>query len=109
MQGLFEASGDDNAEVRKNVCRALVMLLEVRATDLLPHMQPIIEVRELPICCLIITAIVMQYMLVRTQDSNETVALEACEFWLTLAEQSICMEALAPFLNRYYHRVLYNR
>lgn len=43
---------------------------------------------------------VMQYMLIRTQDTNETVALEACEFWLTLAEQSICMEALAPFLNR---------
>lgn len=46
LQGLFEASGDDNAEVRKNVCRALVMLLEVRASDLLPHMQPIIEVRD---------------------------------------------------------------
>lgn len=44
MQGLFEASGDDNADVRKNVCRALVMLLDVRANDLLPHMQPIIEV-----------------------------------------------------------------
>ena len=44
MQGLFEASGDDNADVRKNVCRALVMLLEIRASDLLPHMQPIIEV-----------------------------------------------------------------
>lgn len=43
---------------------------------------------------------VLQYMLIRTQDTNETVALEACEFWLTLAEQSICMEALAPFLNR---------
>lgn len=41
-------------------------------------------------------------MLIRTQDSNETVSLEACEFWLTLAEQSICMEALAPFLNRYF-------
>ncbi len=26
------------------MCRALVMLLEVRANDLLPHMQPIIEV-----------------------------------------------------------------
>lgn len=41
-----------------------------------------------------------QYMLVRTQDTNETVALESCEFWLTLAEQSICVEALAPFLDR---------
>lgn len=39
-------------------------------------------------------------MLMRTQDKNEAVALEACEFWLTLAEQSICIEALAPYLNR---------
>ena len=44
QQGLFEASGDDSVDVKKNVCRALVMLLEVRATDLLSHMQPIIEV-----------------------------------------------------------------
>ena len=43
----------------------------------------------------------LQYMLMRTQDKNEAVALEACEFWLTLAEQSICIEALAPYLNRY--------
>lgn len=50
MQGLFEAAGDDSPDVRKNVCRALVMLLEVRANDLLPHMQPIIEVRGLGLC-----------------------------------------------------------
>ena len=45
MQGLFEAAADESTDVRKNVCRALVMLLEVRASDLLPHMQPIIDVR----------------------------------------------------------------
>lgn len=45
-------------------------------------------------------------MLMRTQDSNETVALEACEFWLTLAEQSICMEALTPFLGRYSYNTV---
>ena len=42
----------------------------------------------------------LQYMLMRTQDKNEAVALEACEFWLTLAEQTICIEALAPHLNK---------
>ena len=42
----------------------------------------------------------LQYMLVRTQDSNEAVSLEACEFWLTLADQTICKEALAPHLGR---------
>lgn len=122
-QGLFAVSGDENAEVRKNVCRALVMMLEVRATDLLPHMHSIIEVSDpyANVCsdCQCSFANVMvntlrmgtcvnslsvdlapQYMLVRTQDTNETVALESCEFWLTLAEQSICVEALAPFLDR---------
>lgn len=37
-------------------------------------------------------------MLLRTQDSDESVALEASEFWLTLADQSICKEVLAPHL-----------
>ena len=40
-------SNDESVDVRTNVCRALVMLLEVRATDLLPHMNAIIEVREI--------------------------------------------------------------
>lgn len=74
---------DDDPEVRKNVCRALVMLLEVRMDRLIPHMQQIIE-----------------YMLLRTQDADESVALEACEFWLSLAEQPICRDVLSPYLQR---------
>ena len=41
-----------------------------------------------------------QYMLCRTQDANDTVALEACEFWLSLADQTICKEVLNPHLAR---------
>lgn len=41
-----------------------------------------------------------QYMLLRTQDQDESVALEACEFWLSLAEQPICKEALSAHLPR---------
>lgn len=59
------------------------MLLEVRIERLIPHMHNIIE-----------------YMLLRTQDQNAAVALEACEFWLSLAEQEICSQALAPHLPR---------
>lgn len=59
------------------------MLLEVRMDRLIPNMHNIIE-----------------YMLMRTQDQDEGVALEACEFWLSLAEQQICKEALAPHLTR---------
>lgn len=35
---------DEDPEVRKNVCRALVMLLEVRIDRLIPHMYSIIQV-----------------------------------------------------------------
>jgi hypothetical protein len=42
----------------------------------------------------------LQYMLMRTQDPDEGVALEACEFWLSLADQPICKEALSPHLTR---------
>ena len=36
----------------------------------------------------------------RTQDSDGTVALEACEFWLSLAEQPICKEVLGAHIDR---------
>ncbi|TFK01396.1 PIN2/TERF1-interacting telomerase inhibitor 1 [Platysternon megacephalum] len=81
IEHLFALAVDEDPEVRKNVCRALVMLLEVRIDRLIPHMHSII-----------------QYMLQRTQDNDENVALEACEFWLTLAEQPICKEVLSSHL-----------
>lgn len=83
IENLFHLASDDNTEVRKNVCRALVMLLEARMDRLIPHIHNIIE-----------------FMLMRTQDSDETIALEACEFWLSLAEQPICKETLANHLSR---------
>lgn len=83
FQNLFHVAADEEPEVRKNVCRALVMLLEVRMDRLLPQIENIIE-----------------YMLLRTQDSNEGVALEACEFWLSLAEQPICRNVLTNHLSR---------
>lgn len=39
-------------------------------------------------------------MLQRTQDQDEGVALEASEFWLTLAEQTHCKDLLTPHLVR---------
>jgi hypothetical protein len=45
-QSLFALATDEDSEVRKNVCRALVMLLEVRIDRLIPHMHSIIQVRQ---------------------------------------------------------------
>jgi len=41
-----------------------------------------------------------QYMLVRTQDPDDGVSLEACEFWLSLAEQPICNNVLGPHIEK---------
>ena len=46
------------------------------------------------------TASWFQYMLVRTQDQDDGVSLEACEFWLSLAEQPICKDVLGPHVER---------
>ena len=48
---------------------------------LVPHMNSIID-----------------YMLARTQDADEGVSLEACEFWLSLADEPVCKDALHPHL-----------
>ena len=53
IENLFVLARDEDHEVRKNVCRGLVMLLEVRMDRLLPHMSQIIEVSliaNLPKC-----------------------------------------------------------
>lgn len=49
--------------------------------------------------CITNGIILLQYMLQRTQDQDENVALEACEFWLTLAEQPICKDVLSGHMS----------
>lgn len=44
LENLFVLADDTDLEVRKNVCKALVMLLEVKIDKLLPHMNAIILV-----------------------------------------------------------------
>ena len=40
------------------------------------------------------------YMLKQTQDEDEKVALEACEFWMALAEQQDCKyRGISNFFN----------
>src|SRR5690349_19858862 len=71
LQGLYERMGDADAAVRKNVCQALVMLLEAYPEQLIPQLDNVVK-----------------FMLYCTEQSDEDeVALEACEFWLSFAEQ----------------------
>ncbi|KAF8525967.1 armadillo-type protein [Hysterangium stoloniferum] len=78
---LFKRASDDDAIVRKNVCQALVLLLAFRPDKLIPEMSNVAE-----------------YMLYSTRDKNEDVALEACDFWLTFAEEPDLEVYLRPLL-----------
>ncbi|KAF7724699.1 hypothetical protein EC973_000807 [Apophysomyces ossiformis] len=81
LGALFNRATDENVDVRKAVCQALVGLLEMTPTVLLPHMPNLVE-----------------YMLFSTQSDDPDLALEACEFWLVFAEQDELREELRPYL-----------
>ncbi|KAG0090363.1 hypothetical protein BGZ93_009348 [Podila epicladia] len=83
VEGLGQLSGDNHPDVRKHVCQAMVMLLEACSDKLIPQINNVVE-----------------YMLYSTKDDDESVALEACEFWLAFAEQEALQEHLRPHLNR---------
>ncbi|KAF6778265.1 hypothetical protein AHF37_02460 [Paragonimus kellicotti] len=83
LQCLFSLAEDVDPTVKKHVCSAFVQLLEAHLDRLLPHLPNIIE-----------------FMLLRTQDTDENISREACEFWLSLSEQPICYQALAPYIER---------
>jgi transportin-1 len=78
IAALFKRASDEDPSVRRHVCQALVLLLAARPEKLMPEMSNVAE-----------------YMLYTTKDRNENVALEACEFWLTFAEDV----ELAPYLH----------
>jgi transportin-1 len=80
---LFKRASDDDPSVRRHVCQALVLLLAARPEKLIPEMANVAE-----------------YMLYSTKDKNENVALEACEFWLTFAEDIDLVPYLHPLLGK---------
>jgi len=83
LQGLFQLANDPSANVRVRICQALVMLLQIRPECLMPHIAGVIE-----------------YMLHSSQDDDDIVALEACEFWSAFADTKACRDVLPVFLPR---------
>mmetsp|Transcript_24050 Transcript_24050/g.45396 ORF Transcript_24050/g.45396 Transcript_24050/m.45396 type:complete len:1049 (+) Transcript_24050:142-3288(+) len=68
LGGLSALAADPSPSVRRLVCQGIVAMLNSRTEYLQPHMVSIAE-----------------FMLRATADADSTVALEACEFWLTFA------------------------
>jgi transportin-1 len=83
LEGLFALAQEGHTDVRKAVCTGLVQMLHLRPQLLAPNMSQLIE-----------------YMLAATQDGDEGVALESCEFWTAFCEASVEPDLLRPFLPR---------
>ena len=81
IAALFKRASDEDPAVRRHVCQSLVLILASRPEKLMPEMSNVAE-----------------YMLYSTRDKNEVVALEACEFWLTFAEDPDLAAHLQPLL-----------
>ena len=80
---VFKLASDTHSEVRKLVCQAFNTLLASWAEKLLPNLKSIID-----------------FMLFSTQDSDDGVALQAAEFWLTFVEEPDLPEHLQPYLSQ---------
>lgn len=81
---LFARHNDNDEEVQKQLCRSLTLLLDTHMDKMMPHLPNVIE-----------------YIIKKTQDQNESIALEACEFWLSIAENNeICRSMVLPHLDK---------
>lgn len=81
LEALFSLASDEDKEVRKNVCRSIVSLYDTRPEVMVPHLN-----------------VVIQYMISNSKDDDVEIALEACEFWLTLPETEIGKMAMRQYL-----------
>ncbi|KAK3939587.1 importin subunit beta-2 [Diplogelasinospora grovesii] len=83
LQQLFQLAHDPVADVRRQVCRAFVRLVETRPDKLLPHIQGLVE-----------------YIIRQQKSDDEDLACEAAEFWLSVGEHENLWQALGPYVNQ---------
>ena len=79
---LFLLTGDQSNDVRRNVCRSLVLIVDTRPNMVLPHMAGLAD------------------FMTTQQRSNDDpeLALEAAEFWLAVSENNKVRASLSPHL-----------
>ncbi|CAG5094261.1 Oidioi.mRNA.OKI2018_I69.XSR.g13398.t1.cds [Oikopleura dioica] len=122
LRALFKLAEDDSPDVRRYVCRGLVMIQEFHFEKLQPSMDDLVrymlkqtqaglgnlsqKLRNLSqgfgsvsSSFRSLTQVFTQVAELKKKDEDEKVALEACEFWMALAEQQECIQVLGPFLN----------
>lgn len=83
LQHLFTLSGDTNPDVRRQVCRAFVQLVESRPDKLQPHLSGLVE-----------------YIITQQKGDDEELACDAAEFWLAVGEHDHLWQSLTPYISK---------
>jgi transportin-1 len=83
LQHLFVLANDSNVDVRRQVCRAFVHLVETRPDKLQPHIGGLVD-----------------YIITQQKGDDEELACEAAEFWLAVGEHDNLWRALEPYINQ---------
>ncbi|KID83732.1 Armadillo-like helical [Metarhizium guizhouense ARSEF 977] len=83
LQHLFVLSSDTSPDVRRQVCRAFVHLVERRPDKLQPHIGGLVD-----------------YIISQQKGDDEDLACEAAEFWLAVGEHEDLWQGLQPYLHK---------
>lgn len=81
---LFQLANDQSDDVRRNVCRSFVLIVDIRPNAVQPHMAGLVD-----------------YMAVQQRNTDDPdLALEAAEFWLAISENDKICATLGPYLDK---------
>ena len=81
---LFQLANDSSDDVRRNVCRSFVLIVDIRPNIVQPHMGGLVD-----------------YMALQQRNTDDPdLALEAAEFWLAISENDKMCGTLGPYLHK---------
>ncbi|KAI0397064.1 armadillo-type protein [Xylariaceae sp. FL0594] len=83
LQSLFSLATDVSNDVRRQVCRAFVNLVETRPDKLQPHISGLVD-----------------YIISQQLGDDEDLACEAAEFWLAVGEHENLWQSIAPYTSK---------
>jgi transportin-1 len=84
LNHLFQLAGDVEPDVRRQVCRAFVLIVEIRPDKIQPHIAGLVD-----------------YIITQQRKvEEEELACDAAEFWLAIGEHEALWRSLGPYLNK---------
>lgn len=83
LQHLFVLANDSSEDVRRQVCRCFVQLVDTRPDKLVPHISGLVD-----------------YIITQQKSDEEELACEAAEFWLAVGEHENLWQALGPYIQK---------